>query len=261
MGLIMALSGIDMARFGLSSLALIPEGLAMITSQYNRFFDKNYKPGIEGIVFDMKMTENASYSAQVTDHYTEDNYAIQDHIAIEPVKLTLTGKVAELVYKVEPAVAFAQAVIDRLTPLGTYSPTQALHAQQAIANVLTAQSVITESLKIYQRGKSLFGGEPYKNNQQRVFQQFEDLFYARTLLNVETPWRSYKNMIIENWSADQDETTTLETTFSVSLKQLRLVGVTQNTGQLTGRIGEQKSAVMEKGTQSPSDSVLYKLTN
>ena len=251
MALINSLSGIDIARFGIASLSLVAEGTALIKSKFS-----DVLPGIDGFVFDYKISENVTHAAQITDHFCENNTAIQDHVAIEPVKITLVGKVAELVFRTNAALAFAQATADRLTPLGVFTPVQALHAQQFISKSYAALSAVDAALKLTNSMASLFSMEPAKNAQQKAFTGFENLFYARQLFTVETPWRTYDDMIIENWTADQEEASIMETTFSLTFKQIRKIGTTVNVGQLQGRLKQQAAGTLNKGTAGAGSTKL-----
>ena len=258
MGLINTLSGVDIARFGIASLSLVPEGKALITSQWERAFGK---PGISGLIFDIELNNNISHTSQVTDHWTEENSAIQDHQAFEPVKYTITGKIGELVFKTEPALAFAQATADRLSPLGVFSPTQSLKATEAIAASYQAISVITQTKRVWDSMAAMFKGAPAQNNQAQAYALIENFYYARTAMTIDTPWRRYSNMILESWSAEQDETTTMETLFTLNFKQIRVVGVEVNMGALQGRNVSQMSPLKATGDTQGEASTLFKITH
>ena len=229
-------------NFGSAALSLVGMGAAL-------FKTKESLPGIDGFLFDIPLNENVSYSAQITDHFTEDNSTIQDHVGIEPLKITLTGKIAELVYKKSEALAFLSAVIDRLTPLGVLSPEQAAKGQAAIASANQVISAAQTARKAFNSLTDIFSNEPYKNAQQRAYNVFEMLFLGRSIITVETPWKTFDSMIIESFTADQSEESTLETTFTVSFKQMRFVGTQVNTGRITGRIEQQKADVKKAGTE------------
>ncbi|NCX94762.1 MAG: hypothetical protein EBX40_08810, partial [Gammaproteobacteria bacterium] len=100
------------------------------------------------------------------------------------------------------------------------------------------------------------GAKPKLNKQQTAYDYFETLFYGRAQLTVQTPWKTYENMIIDSWQADQSAETTTETTFTVRFKQLRIVQTTTNTGQLIGRIKAQKAPVINQGKQAGKSTLL-----
>ena len=228
---------------GGSALSLVGMGAALFRSD-------SLKPGIEGFLFDIKMTENVTLNAQITDHYAEDNTYIQDHVALSPPTVTLVGKIGELVYSQAEAFTFLRAMADRLTPLTVLSPSQGLQIQKAVAaaeQVNSAINSITTNLNTLIDGIS---GESTGNKQQVAFNQLKALWEGRSLISVETPWITYKDMVIESISADQDESTTMETTFTVTMKQMRFVDIATFTGSQIGRVEAQKSAVKNKGKQT-----------
>lgn len=235
---------------GASALSLVGLTKALVTPD-------NPPPGIAGFLFDIPETETVTHTAQITDNWVETNYAIQDHVAFEPVKITLTGKAAELVYKKSAAAKYIAQVIGRLGPLGVLQPSVSQKAAQYISEAerlfSAAESAVNEIGTLYD---AVSGGQPKLNKQQKAFQTFETFFYGRARLTVQTPWKTYQNMIIETWSADQNAETVNESSFTVTFKQLKIVASEVNTGQLRGRIKAQKSEPVNLGKQQGSSALL-----
>lgn len=219
-----------------------------------------FPPGIQGFLFDIPETASVTHAAQITDHWIEDNSAIQDHIAIEPIKISLTGKIAELVYTKTQAQEYAEAVLNNLGPLNALSPELSLEAQRAISAAAQLKQAIDSVLNQAKTLTGLFAGVNVGLNKQQIaYKTFRDFFENRGLLTVETPWKTYDNMAIESFEATQDETTTTMSTFTVNFKQIRTVSATINTGQLQGRAKQQKAPVVNKGQQQ-GNSVFTSLT-
>ena len=235
---------------GASALSLVGLTKALVTPD-------NPPPGIAGFLFDIPENETVIHTAQITDNWVETNYSIQDHVAFEPVKITLTGKVAELVYAKSAAAKYIAQVIGRLGPLGVLQPGVSQKAAQYISEAErlfnAAESAVSEIGDLY---NAVSGGKPKLNKQQQAFSTFETFFFGRARLTVQTPWKTYQNMIIETWSADQASETTTETSFTVTFKQLRIIASETNTGQLKGRIKAQKSDPVNLGKQPGSSALL-----
>ena len=53
--------------------------------------------------FDVVNDDTVTYNAQITDNWIESNSAIQDHIALQPVTITMRGLCGELVYDAKQA--------------------------------------------------------------------------------------------------------------------------------------------------------------
>ena len=73
-------------------------------------------------------------TSDITTHYTEDNYAIQDHWAIAPRTYTLNGFIGELIYR--PASSWTNWLQDKvmnyLEPLSIISPTVSNYVSSAM---------------------------------------------------------------------------------------------------------------------------------
>lgn len=235
---------------GASALSLVGLTKALVTPD-------NPPPGIAGFLFDIPETETVTHTAQITDNWVETNYTVQDHVAFEPVKITLVGKVAELVYKKTAAAKYIAQVIGRLGPLGVLQPSVGALAAQYISEAerlfSAAESAINEVGTLYD---AVTGDKPKLNKQQKAYNLFETFFFGRARLTVQTPWKTYQNMIIETWSADQATETTTESSFTITFKQLRIVSSEVNTGQLKGRIKAQKSEPVNLGKQPGSSALL-----
>lgn len=247
MSILNTISGVSSSiNVGGSALSLIGMGKALLKPKLVK--------GIEGFLFDIPLTENVTFNSTITDHYTEANSSIQDHIAFDPIKITLTGEVSELIYTKEAALAFLSAMIDRLAPLGILSPAQGLQAQKLIASLNQANSALKTLKSTFTSLKDVFIDQVTLNNQQKAFQQFKSYYDTRSLLSIETPWETYTDMAIESWSADQNADSIMKTTFTLTFKEIRTVSTETNVGQLLGRVAPQKAAVVNKGKQ-PGKSI------
>lgn len=244
MSILNSISGAANAiNVGGSALSLIGMGKSLIRS-------KDLKRGIDGFLFDIPLTENITMSSNITNHYIEDNTTLQDHVALNPISITLTGKVAELVYTKQQSLSFLSAVADRLAPLGILTPAQSGQAQKVIASANQAVSAFNSAKKALTSLSDVFTDQPSLNRQQSAYYKFEAFFLGRARLSVETPWRTYTDMVIEQFAADQDEGSTEETTFTITFKQVKFVETKTNVGSLKGRIEQQKSAILNRGVQT-----------
>lgn len=203
--------------------------------------------GIDGLIFSIPETEALQLQAQITDHVVENNSTMQDHIAISPIKVTLTGKISELVLTKSKLEKYAETVLNTLGSVGALSPALSQSAAQALSTVSRAKQATEQTLGKLQNFKDVVSGNPTKTKQQAYYLQIKQMFYGRGLFTVQTPWETLENMAIENVSFDQDETTIEWTTVSVTLKQITLAKTKQLTQEIKGRIKIQKAPVSEKG--------------
>lgn len=57
----------------------------------------NPPPGIAGFLFDIELEQKVELTSDITDHFVENNTAVNDHIGLRPEMVTFQGVVAELV--------------------------------------------------------------------------------------------------------------------------------------------------------------------
>lgn len=176
--------------------------------------------------FGQANTSSLSLTSQITTHYTENNYHINDHWALEPVKFTLTGFIGEVIYR--PSKNWSnkaeKVFIDYLKPLSIISPTFDNYTQSAI-NITNA---VEESYRRYENIakkalRTIGISESVKStNQEFVISQLETLRENRQLVTVYTPYGAYTDMAIVAINANQ-ENSKYQSSLEVQLQQWRTV--------------------------------------
>ena len=190
-----------------------------------------YTIGISGFIFDIVGRVNVKAQSDVTDHFVEQNYAIQDHVALKPKIVTIEGKQGEVVAVYQPNVLqqIFSSVVGLVTP-AALSP--AFNAQDTAfyATLSTVaqlgQNIVNTALnafQVFQNAVTLV------TKQQTAFQFIMNLRDNRQLCTVETPFNVFENMIIEDFDADQGEETTKVSDFIVRFKQIVTVNAVQGT--------------------------------
>ena len=187
---------------------------------------------IGGFVFDYAGELEAELKADITDHYTENNTVIQDHIALAPVRLVMRGLVGELV--AGPGESGINALLgglqNSLTSINSYiggkTPQAIVKASKAITQV---QKVTTQISNAVSKGKSLLNflkdGALSATKQAEAFKNLSSLLENRVPFIVETPYRKYDNMVIESLRSVQPEDSKYLSEFTVVLKQIRMATV------------------------------------
>lgn len=181
--------------------------------------------GLGGFVFDSQGESIAHLSSEITDHYTEDNKAVQDHVAIRPIKITLKGYVGEVVYSTQSQSSqFLQQAVKKLTSISAFLPelsASATQLQETIQAPSQSNVTLADAANIYGDVKNLLASSGFGSKQQNAFSFFKALMNEKVLLGVQTPWQFLTNMMIETIVAIQDENSLFITDFSVTLKQMR----------------------------------------
>ena len=188
--------------------------------------------GIGGFVFDVEGEATALLAAEITDHYTEDNLAVQDHIARKPRNITLKGYVGEVTYQpVSPNNnSILQQVAQKLTIVSDYLP-QVTAATQQVQTAFNDGSIsnvsLSDAANIYGLVKNILGSITSDTpRQQQAFMYFKACWEQGIIMSIQTPWEFLTNMAIETVTAIQPEGSKYITDFSVRYKQLRFAQTT-----------------------------------
>lgn len=212
--------------------------------------------GIGGFVFDYEGETSVNLSADITDHYAEDNTAIQDHIALRPAKLVLRGFVSELIMENKAGLSgFLNLVNQRLETaeayLGSNTPQMAQKMQAAVTAASSAVNVIDQAIN---RANNIVGmlssAAPGQTRQQNAYMKLESLWRKKQIFTVETPYRFFEYMAIENIAFVQDEDNRYQSSLAVTVKEMRFAGVEFtkfNDSLFAGRAAQQKQVAADKG--------------
>ncbi len=170
--------------------------------------------------------------SDITDHYTESNYHINDHWALRPEKYTLTGLIGEVIFTPTQGIAsgYVQKGKDLLSPLEFLAPTLESYTQSAVnltkqleENIVRYENVAKNALKSVNIAQ-----EVETSNQQYIIQQLRTLRDNRQLVKVFTPYGPMSNMAIESVNVGQ-QNTKYQSSLEVTLKQWFEVGVQTRT--------------------------------
>jgi len=216
---------------------------------------------IGGFIFDYENDTDIRLTSNITDHYVEDNTAIQDHIALAPVRITLRGFISELKQDNQTASGysnFTQAITNKLATVPAYVgdfSTAALAKVQGVLN--TAQSLANSVDYAVSRINNIAGffsnASPAQTKQAQAYQKLESLRDKKVLFSVETPYKIYDNMAIEILSFIQPETSKMISDISITLKQIRFASIEYtkfNEKLFAGRRAQQAQAVADKGKKA-----------
>ncbi|MCK4789144.1 MAG: hypothetical protein KAV87_35710 [Desulfobacteraceae bacterium] len=182
--------------------------------------------GIGGFEFSIKDSDRVEFRADITDYVAEDNRALQDHIAIKPMMVTLRGFIGEVVRDVQPAPPAAVGFIqNRLIEVEAFD---AVYSQGAIEAQLRAikesddvVDAIGRTIEATQNIVTTLGlGIPGETVQERAFANLRALFGSRQIITVETPWGYFDRMAISSIVVEQDGKTRQISDIIVTLKQL-----------------------------------------
>lgn len=249
----------------------IPNGQSYVDGMVNHYILRTKSTqGIAGFVFDYLGDTTLNLEADITDHYSENNFAVQDHVAIKPTRVVLKGFVSELVHKAPQGVvgllASMQSGLSQIDAyLESYTPGVVQTLQKAVTQVQNTVNNINNTLQKAQNVISLFpGAPPTTTKQETAYIQLSIALRTKQVMTIETPFHVFDNMIIERLTLIQPEETKTWADISVTLKQLRFVDVTlvADDGTFANRLAQQRAAATNKGTvpgAPVNQSVAYSL--
>lgn len=208
--------------------------------------------GISGFLFDIVGTEDLSLDSEITDHYVENNVAIEDHIALRPERITVRGYVGELTSQLQDGAKTAIQVLDKVATLATMAPQFAAQAEQLYQKIKSGGSSISEIINSATSVYDIFSqAVTTATRQQAAYNYFYAIWKARQLVTVETPWNVFTDMAIEAVRCHQDDTTKLVSEFSVTFKKVRKANIASSAflvpGFFSGRVADMVSAVLAQG--------------
>lgn len=110
--------------------------------------DTGYLP--PSILFHYEGEQSAELTSDITDHFVEDNSAIQDQVSLRPVRITTQGFVGEL-NDVAPAELLpVKIAAEKLTTISAYTPGLSVSAVRAYTQAFqlyqTARSVVNSAV-------------------------------------------------------------------------------------------------------------------
>lgn len=208
--------------------------------------------GIAGFVFNVPRMEQVRLSNEITDYYSDNNTVFNDHIARKPVTVTVSGLQGEYFYSkhqirdmistvastlksvegFKPQFTSAENQLrtkwdnyqkqietineSRLTNYDLYNPTTYTNLTlKEKFNVFTKKFTTYNGVDLFTLFQNLY---KFKSAQTRAYLFFETLRKADKPFTVETRWKRFENMYIQDVTATGDETADY-TEFQVTFKQ------------------------------------------
>jgi hypothetical protein len=216
-------------------------------------------PPARSFLFHIPGEESVTLTSDVTDHFVEDNTALQDHVALKPISVTTAGYIGELNNVPPEALAPLKAIAERLTLLAPFLPV--LSAAALINYNTVAQAYATAVLakqSAVSAWQSLTGQLPTQNQQQMAYQMFQGYWQQRQLFTIQTPWAIFNDMIIMSLTATQDEDTRVISDFKVTFKKMRFAQTVLAIKPVTqGRRSAQGSSIVQNGTLKPTTEIPF----
>lgn len=268
-----SLSNFTTAAQALSNLILVsPQKTVGYQPQNAPSWKRNTDPQPPSLLFNYEGEQTVTLTSDITDHFIEDNTAVQDQIALKPTTVTTQGFIGELNDIAPAALAPIKIIAEKLTTVEGYVPalsTTALLAYATAFQLYQAGAAVVNSAVSTWSSINGSGGENVINGsgqttsssnqtqQQIYFQQFFAYYQNRTLFTIQTPWAIFQDMAILTLKAEQSAETVMISDFEVTFKQMRfastaLVGDSQysDNNNFQGRAFNQGASEVDLGTKT-----------
>lgn len=244
--------------------------------------------GIAGYKFHIPQTEVIKMDSEVTDHYTDSNAVLQDHIARRPVTITLTGLQGEYFYsvnEVEDAVAqivptlnlitqflpkLTNAAMSKKMEWANYQKSLNLGAGVSANQNIDLTKTLAQNTSLLSKANMLWsqlnGVDLFKlfqdiyklkSAQTRAFLFLEAMWKLNKPFTVETTWKRYDNMLITSLQPIRDNNADI-TEFSVTFKQVnfaqsRYESLNNAAGRTRQQLFKKVSKGLDKGQEVAVD--------
>ena len=210
-------------------------------------------------LFNYTGEETVTLTSDITDHFVENNTALQDQISLKPETVTTSGFIGELNNVPPDALKIAKFVADKLGTLAPFVPavasTAAVAYNTAVSVYSTANLAAKSAVSLIDTISGKSKTNPVQTAQQKAFTQFYAYWQKRTLFTVQTPWNVFKDMAILSLRAVQEEDTRMVTNFEITFKQMKFAKTTLLGTNQQGRLASQASAIVEQGIGKPVPDV------
>jgi hypothetical protein len=208
--------------------------------------------GTGGFLFDVRGNDEVTLESEATDHFLEDNTAVQDHIAMRPAMITLKGYMGQVKDTTQNFLAGVLGNIQSLGDIGGLAPGFSQQAAQAYSKIESVTSQVNNVLSQASNIAQIFKlRSTTQTPTQMAFQFFENIRKNNILCTVETPFKVYTNMIVVRLGAIEREESNTISDFSVTFKEIRTVSAAVTPQQTaSGRSIDMLSDTTQKGPAS-----------
>lgn len=231
--------------------------------------------GIAGFRFNVPKMEQIKLSNDITDYYSDSNKAINDHVAHKPVIITVSGLQGEHFYSIHELQDMISAVGTTLKTIAAFKPetnpveTQLrskwnnfLKQNQTYTLSSTNNYAVPVGLSLKQKAQNFFNEfktynaidlfqlfqtlYKFKSAQTRAYLFFETLRMADKPFTVETRWKSFNNMYIQDVTVLGEDTADI-TDIQVTFKQMNFANSQAVKINAAGRTQQQYWKEINKG--------------
>lgn len=204
-----------------------------------------------------RVSDNISYASQVPVHYLEDGSFASDHVINEPIKISISGIVADEYIELGEPNELLQGIENLAGRIGVYFPVRTQSTMNKIykmrSEAFDAIDKIDETIDLFNTGFGLFAGNTEKSIREKFVEWLDATWTSKQPVKVQMRFKNYDNMLITSVDVRTDNKTE-EIQFEINLQQARLsksisVDITDFFGAAPAA-RDSVADVVDKGSQS-----------
>lgn len=224
-------------------------------------------------VFDIKKEYKLNLNSDITDHYVEDNVAIQDHIGLKPVILEVLGSIGEVTLKDKVGEQSdldnylknqkdknifnsIDSYLGRMGSLTSFTPNIINQSLDIYNTAKFSYSTVSKVINLDKRDSTSSRRFAYNSvyDEDVILQtkQFEWVnwfkiqWWNRASFTIVTPYGVLENMYIMDLSASQPENTRYVTNLSIKFKEIRKAQIKRQSIKTGQKLEVQKIKAIEE---------------
>ena len=215
--------------------------------------------GIGGFNLFARVSDSTAYETQAPTSTVEDGSYIGDHLINGPIKITISGDVADVFLNPPPRSQSAArlptvGMVTALIPGRTIS--QAQRVGRIVNSARDRYRQIDESIK---NGRNAFDFAGNKTGTKPLREQFidfvESIHYGKQLVTISMPFRTHDSMAITSVTITRDNQRKA-LSFTLTAQKFRIAktifsDISQFYRKPSPAVASQTAGVSDKGVQSP----------
>lgn len=250
----------------INSIANTVDLAASVANSFTAYLVSPDSQDSETYLFDTRTEDEVSLESDITDHWVESNSAMQDHIALKPLTITLSGYIGELNNKPPHGMEHLANAAAPMESLGAFAPSLSSSGIAALNRVQSLYSTFQKANETAGRIEDIIRKTPVQeeaSSQAKAFIRFKELWQGRRPSTVFTPFGVFENMYIQGIKARQGAEGRSYSEFTITFKQVCMANSIYNRKdrkRIFGRAGHSLAETADKGTKKPPESTLLKAT-
>lgn len=223
----------------------------------------------KAFVFDLKKEYKLTLSSDITDHYVEDNIAIQDHIGLKPVMLDVAGSISEI-NLIDTKISKPKqkendnlfnsldSYLSRMGSLTSFAPNIVNQSLDIYNSAKFVYSTVNKIINLNKETVSKSGidyTEGYDIDRIKQTKQFEWIDWFKTQwehrasFTIVTPYGVFSDMYIMELNSSQPENSRYITNLNIRFKQIRRAIIVSQENKCSRNADIQYSKITDNPSQ------------